>query len=346
MASRFSNSPPTKGRLRAPERILIFGPQGAGKTETLAQVPGVAFIDLHGSTSNVDVSRVCDPWSVGDTRPPQTYEELCELIDELPNNPHYKGLPFLVLDGADDIDKLVQRSAAMDHGKMSLEDIQWKAGYATVIQKWIELLSKLATLQAKMGCGIGLTANDQTFSVPNPDGPEFLAYMPAVFRKVSEKNCYDAAKEISRWCYSVWYLTIQDSVRRGGYVQTEQGAVQIDNNKILKEAFGKASSSGSRECYTRYHGWCQYTKNRIGLPSVMRASSPASMWAIYQHRLNQFHTVDPKVLQSIIDESYAAAVKAGAKFDDARFKAARDAAGQDPEALRKVITGIEATFSR
>ena len=56
---------------------------------------------------------------------------------------------------------------------MSLEDIQWKAGYATVIQKWIELLSKLATLQAKMGCGIGLTANDQTFSVPNPDGPEF-----------------------------------------------------------------------------------------------------------------------------------------------------------------------------
>ena len=47
-----------------------------------------------------------------------------------------RGLPFLVLDGADDIDKLVQRSAAMDHGKMSLnaEDIQWKAGYATVIQ--------------------------------------------------------------------------------------------------------------------------------------------------------------------------------------------------------------------
>ena len=70
------------------------------------------------------------------------------------------------------------------------------------------------------------------------------------------------------------------------------------------------------------------------------------MWAIYQHRLNQFHG-RPQVLQSIIDESYAAAgCKAGAKFDDARFKAARDAAGQDPEALRKVITGIEATFSR
>ena len=218
---------------------------------------------------------------------------------------HYKGLPFLVLDGADDIDKLVQRSAAMDHNKDEPRIFGGGLGYATVIQKWIELLESWLRCRLRWVVGLGLLQTIRRSQYLIPMGQSFWPYMPAVFRKVSEKNCYDAAKEISRWCYSVWYLTIQDSVRRGVMFQTEQGAVQIDNNKILKEAFGKTSSSGSRECYTRYHGWCQYTKNRIGLPSVMRASSPASMWAIYQHQLNQFHTVDPKVLQSIIDESYA-----------------------------------------
>ena len=38
--------------------------------------------------------------------PPQTYEEWM-------NDPHYKGLPFLVLNGADDIDKLVQHPARL-----------------------------------------------------------------------------------------------------------------------------------------------------------------------------------------------------------------------------------------
>jgi hypothetical protein len=351
---RFSSSSPIKGRLRSPERGLIWGPPGVGKTETLAQISGAVFVDLHGSTSKVDVSRVCDPWSVGDSRPPQTYEELRELLQDLPSNPGYKWPKHgdkaehtaLVLDGFHDIDKMIQVSAAQDHNAPSLDSIQWKAGYSTVIRKWQEFLQDLAAFQAKTGAAVWGTAHDRTFSVPNPDGPEFLAYSPNLFYKVSEKNCFDASKEIVGWCDVVLYLTIEDSVRRGGYVQTDVGMSQVADNKTEKDKFAKAGSSGRRACYTRYTGWCQYAKNRIGLPSVMYAGSAAGLWAQYQKRLEQFYTTDPVILKGIIEELLMVAKKSGAQYDEKRFLSALADAGNDPEALRKLINGLESKFAR
>jgi hypothetical protein len=335
---------------------MIWGPPGVGKTETLSQIPGIVFVDLHGSTSKVDVVRVCDPWSVDESRPPQTFEELRELLTDLATNPRYHWpkqhgdkaeSAALAFDGAHDIDRMIQTSAALDHNAPSLDAIQWKAGYPTVIRKWQEMLTDLATFQAKTGAGVWFTAHDRTMIVPNPDGPEFLAFSPNLFYKGGEKNCFDASKEIVGWCDTVLYLTIEDSVRRGGYAQTDVGLAQIADNKTEKEKFAKAGSSGRRACYTRYTGWCQYAKNRIGLPSVLYGSSAAALWAQYQKRVEQYHTVDPVVLRALIDDLLAEAKKPGAaKFDEKRFLSALADAGTDPEALRKIINGLEGKFAR
>jgi len=344
---RFSSSLPIKGRIRTPERGLIWGPPGVGKSETLAQIPGAVFIDLHGSTSKVDVIRVCNPWSNGDDRPPATFEETRELVKDLGDNPNFANTPAFVFEGADDINKQIERSAAQDHNAASLDAVQWKAGYPTVIAKWQEFLNQdLTQLQAKTKAAIWFTSNDKTHQVPNPDGPEFLAYAPNVFMRVSEKNYFNAAQEICRWCDTVLYLSIEDSVRRGGFTQSDNGLAQIDNNKIEKEKFAKASSAGRRACYTRYCGWVAYAKNRIGLPSVIYANSAAALWGEYAGRVEKFHTTDPRILKGIIAELLKIPRPQGVNFDDKRFAELLTSAADDPEALRKLVTGLESKFVR
>jgi hypothetical protein len=212
------------------------------------------------------------------------------------------------------------------------------------------LLADFASFQGKTGAALWMTSNDRTFSVPNPDGPEYLAYSPNLFYKVSEKNCYNASQEITRWCDVVFYLTIEDSVRRGGYVQTDVGLSQVADSKTEKDRFAKAGSIGRRACYTRYTGWCQYAKNRIGLPSVMYSGSAAGLWAQYQKRVDQFFTTDPAVLKGILEDLLPQVRKLAEKdpkvFDEKRFTAALTEAGNDPEALRKLVMGLEGKFAR
>ena len=51
----------TSGRIARPQKIVIFGPEGIGKTSLAAQCPDPVFIDTEGGTAHLDVRRLPKP---------------------------------------------------------------------------------------------------------------------------------------------------------------------------------------------------------------------------------------------------------------------------------------------
>ena len=54
----------TKGRKIKAQKVVLYGPEGIGKSTFLSKFPGVIFCDTEGSTDGMDVARLPAPTSV------------------------------------------------------------------------------------------------------------------------------------------------------------------------------------------------------------------------------------------------------------------------------------------
>ena len=53
----------TRGKRARAQKVVIYGPEGIGKTTFAAEFPNAVFIDTEGSTDNMDVARLDKPTS-------------------------------------------------------------------------------------------------------------------------------------------------------------------------------------------------------------------------------------------------------------------------------------------
>ena len=53
----------SSGSMQKPLKMVIYGPEGIGKSTFAAQAPGALFIDTEGSTVHMDVRRLPTPQS-------------------------------------------------------------------------------------------------------------------------------------------------------------------------------------------------------------------------------------------------------------------------------------------
>lgn len=47
----------TRGKIQKAKKVVIYGPEGIGKSTFAARFPGAVFIDTEGSTNDMDVAR-------------------------------------------------------------------------------------------------------------------------------------------------------------------------------------------------------------------------------------------------------------------------------------------------
>ena len=80
----------SSGRIRKPQKVVIYGPEGIGKTTFAARFPDPVFIDTEGSTYHMDVKR---------TSKPQSWQELMDQVQQIARSPGV--CKTLVLDTAD-----------------------------------------------------------------------------------------------------------------------------------------------------------------------------------------------------------------------------------------------------
>lgn len=108
----------TKGKIQKAKKVVIYGPEGIGKSTFAARFPGAVFIDTEGSTNDMDVARLPRPTS---------WNMLFDEIEYIKT--HTDECRTLVIDTVDWAELLCVEHICAVHNKKGIEDF----GYRDVI---------------------------------------------------------------------------------------------------------------------------------------------------------------------------------------------------------------------
>lgn len=224
----------TKGKRARAQKVVVYGPEGIGKSTFAAQFPEPLFIDTEGSTDNMDVSRLDKPSS---------YTMLKNEIAWVKANPTV--CKTLVIDTIDWAESLVIADVCAQHGKKGIEDFGWGNGYTYTKEEMGRLLNQLGEL-VDLGINVVLTAHAQMRKFEQPD--EMGSYDRWEL-KLGKKTSSQTAPLVKEWADMVLFANYKTVV------------MTADNGK-------KKATGGQRVLYTQHHpAWD--AKNRHGLPEGM-----------------------------------------------------------------------------
>lgn len=218
------------GKIIKPQKVVIYGPEGIGKSTFAAQFPRPLFIDTEGSTSHLEVDRLPRPTS---------WQMLKQYIKDLKGDT--MGYHTLVIDTADWAERLCEEAICQSNGKVGIEDFGYGKGYTYVKEEFGRLLDSLSDL-IDAGMNVVLTAHSiiRKFELPEETGA-YDRYELKLGQKAGNQ-CAALAKE---WADMVLFVNYKEIV------------ITTKDNK-------KKVSGGKRVMYTA-HNPCWDAKNRHGL---------------------------------------------------------------------------------
>lgn len=220
----------SKGIVRQPHLMLVYGPDGVGKSTFAAAAPKPIFLDVEGGTSNIDAARITGI---------STTEQLIQAVRELTNEKH--DYQTLILDTVDWTETILHRDICRKHNTTSIELAAggYGKGYVEAAGWWngFKDLLNVMRVQRKMNIVLLGHADIAQFNDPNSQ---------TTYDRYQLKMHKKSASLIKEWVDCIFFANFE--------VHTKK-----ENNKT--RAFG----DGSRKLYTeRRPGYD--AKNRRGLP--------------------------------------------------------------------------------
>lgn len=144
----------TKGIIPCAKKVVIYGPEGIGKSTFASQFPDPVFIDTEGSTNSMDVARLPKPTS---------WQMLLEEIQYVKDHPDV--CKTLVIDTVDWAESMCIQSICDKHQKSGIEDFGYGNGYVYTKEEMGRFLNKLSEV-VEVGVNVVLTAHAQMQSLP------------------------------------------------------------------------------------------------------------------------------------------------------------------------------------
>lgn len=126
------------GKIEKAQKIVIYGPEGIGKSTFASHFPDPLFIDTEGGTNFLDVKRFS---SIKD------YDDLFEAVTYVGKNPDI--CKTLVIDTMDWAEEMISLKVMKDNRWKSIETPGYGKGYAVLAeyaQFFLKVLSKLTDL--------------------------------------------------------------------------------------------------------------------------------------------------------------------------------------------------------
>lgn len=223
----------SRGVQEGPQKVVVYGPEGIGKSTFGAQFPDPLFLDVENGTAHIDVARV-DP-SPGSW--PVLLETVREFLREKPQE-----FSTLVLDTADWAEQMCIRHVCEKSQKDGIEGFGYGKGYVYAAEEFSKLLTMFNDA-IKAGYNVVVLAHAKMRKFEQPD--EMGAY-----DRWEMKLTRNIAPILKEWADMVLFCNYKTMV-----VTTQDGKT-------------KAQGQGKRVVYTTHHS-CWDAKNRHGLPDEL-----------------------------------------------------------------------------
>ena len=221
-----------KGKIKKAKKVVIYGPEGIGKSTFASKFPDPVFIDTEGSTNDMDVARLPRPTS---------WIMLLEL-QYVEKNPGV--CKTLVIDTIDWAEQLCVEHICAKHNKSGIEDFGYGNGYVYTKEEFGRFLNKLTDV-IETGVNVVLTAHAQLRKFEQPD--EMGAYDRWEL-KLGKKTQSQTSPLVKEWADMLLFCNYKTY------------SIAVDDKGKKHKAQG-----GKRVMYTCHHP-CWDAKNRYNLP--------------------------------------------------------------------------------
>lgn len=225
-----------RGKIPCAKKVLIYGPEGIGKSTFASRFPEPVFIDTEGSTKDMDVARFekASSWTM-----------LLDQVRYVKMNPSV--CRTLVIDTADWAEQMCVADLCARYGKKGVEDFGYGNGYVYAKEEFGRFLNVLEEV-VDAGVNVVLTAHAQMRKFEQPDE---LGSYDRWELKLGKKTSSQTAPLAKEWADMVLFANYKT------------WSVAVDDKGKKRKAQG-----GARVMYTSHHP-CWDAKNRYGLPEEM-----------------------------------------------------------------------------
>lgn len=186
----------TRGRQRAPMRVVLYGTEGVGKSTWAGDAPSPIFLPVEEGSHHLDVARFPRPTTWGDV-----LDAVRVLADERHD---FKTLVIDTLDALEPI--LWERVCATrtgDSGKRvtSIEEYGFAKGYIYALDVWRELLERLDVLRIERGMNVIMIAHASLVTIKSPDTQDWQRHDLKLHHKSSAL--------VREWAEHVLFATVE-----------------------------------------------------------------------------------------------------------------------------------------
>ena len=224
-----------RGKLPGAKKVVVYGPEGIGKSTFASRFPDPLFIDTEGSTKDMDVAR---------TEAPSSWMMLMEQVMYIRKHPEL--CRTLVIDTADWAEMLCVTQLCDKNQKNSIEEFGYGKGYVYLQEEFGRFLNLLEEV-VKVGIHVVLNAHAKMRKFEQPD--ELGSY-----DRWEMKLSKNVAPMVKEWADMVLFANYKTFV-----VNVDGKGAQKGKNK---------AQGGKRVMYTAHH-CCWDAKNRYGLPEEL-----------------------------------------------------------------------------
>ncbi|MFS0820782.1 ATP-binding protein [Bacillus sp. 1P02SD] len=221
------------GKIEKAKKVVLYGPEGIGKSSLAAQFPNPIFIDTEGSTTELLVDRL---------KKPSSWTELNQQVEWVKGQ--VGRFKTLIIDTIDWAEMQCTEFVCASHNKKGVEDFGYGNGYVYVKEELGRFLNKLSDV-VEAGINVVLTAHSQIVKFEQPD--EMGSY-DRYQLKLGKKTSSQTAPLVKEWADMVLFINYKTY------------SVAVDDKGKKHKGQG-----GVRTIFATHHpAWD--AKNRHGLP--------------------------------------------------------------------------------